>query len=193
MSYLTDLKFWISSRENKIWTALSIILIVVVLYYLTKNISDVDILIQKAGVFGPLVALLAYIILAPTPISTDPLTAFMIVFFGPVLGVTIGWMGNNLGAFTEYFVGRSVGRSAKLSIVKKSLPFGLDKLPIGSPFILTFGRAIPGYGGKLISFMAGMYEVPIKTFLWTTLLINLIGATLLSFGGYGLVKLIHLR
>lgn len=193
MSYLRDLREWYSVREEKIWTAVSLLFIVGIFYYLTKNIKYVDLLITKAGVFGPLVAILAYIVLAPTPISTDPLTAFTVVLFGPVLGVTIGWMGNNLGALTEYLVGRGVGRSDKLSFVKGKLPFGLNKLPIGSPYVLIFARAIPGYGGKVISFMAGMYEVPIKTFLWTTVLINFIGATLLSFGGYGLVKLIHLR
>lgn len=193
MPYLKALREWFSAKEEKIWMALSLVLIAAVFIFLSKNIKAVDMLIKDAGVLGPLVAVVAYVVLAPTPISTDPISVFTGVLFGPVLGLFVAWIGNNLGAVTEYIVGRSVGRSEKLSFLKEKLPFGLNKLPVTSPYVLIFGRAIPGYGGKVINFMAGMYEVSIKTFLWTTILINFIGASILSFGGYGVVKLIHLR
>lgn len=193
MSYYADLKAWFSGKGEKFWTAISILLIIVIFYYMTKNIKDVDVLIRNAGVFGPLVALAAYVVFAPTPISTDPLTAFTGVLFGPVVGILIGWIGNTLGAFTEYFVGHHLSKNDRFSSVKDKLPFGLNRLPFDSPYVLIFGRAIPGYGGKVINFMSGVHDVSIKTFTWTTVLINLIGATLLSFGGYSLIRLIHLR
>lgn len=193
MDYMNDLRKWFSKRQEKLWIAVSIALIIVIFYFVSKNIKDIDTLIRNAGVLGPLVALLAYIVLAPTPVSTDPLTVFTGVLFGPVLGILVGWMGNNLGALTEYFVGHRLAKSERFAFIKEKLPFGLNKLPVGSPYVLIFGRAIPGYGGKVINFMAGVYDVPVRTFLWTTILINIIGATLLSFGGYSLLRLIHVR
>lgn len=181
------------SKNNSIWTVTSILLIILTFHYLTKNIGEVDMLIENSGVFAPIVAIAAYVILAPTPVSTDPMTIFIGVLFGPILGVLIAWVGNTLGAFTEYFIGRRIIKSVRFSDIKEKLPFGLNKLPVNSIYVLTLGRAIPVYGGKVINLMAGIYEVSTTKFLWTTVLINLIGAVLLSFGGYGLIKLIHLR
>lgn len=193
MSYYQDLKAWYTRRGEFFSGAVTLLLLIAIFYFVTKNIKYIDILIEEAGPWGPLAAIIIYVFLALTPISTEPVTLFTGVLFGPVAGIIIGWMGNNLGGFTEYFIGRTVGRSEKLSFVKDKLPFGLNKLPVGSPYVLIFGRAIPGYGGKVINFMAGMYEVSIKTFFWTTFAINLIGSVLLSFGGYNLIRLIHIR
>lgn len=188
--YVRDLRLWFSEKEERIWTVVTVLLIILTFYFLGKNLNFADIVIKKAGIFGPVATVVIYAILAPTPISTDPITAVSGVLLGPVLGIVVAWIGNNLGATVEYFIGKKVGRSERFSSVKDKLPFGLNKLPIESPYVLIFGRAIPGYGGKVINLMAGIYEVSFKTFLWTTVLINLVGAILLSFGGYGLLKVI---
>lgn len=181
---------WLSTKQEKIWTLISFILIILIFYFIAKNFHVANIIIRHTGVFGPLVAIIIYGVLAPTPISTDPITAVTGVLFGPILGILVAWIGNNLGATVEYLVGRRLGKSHRFSSIKDNLPFGLNRLPVNSPYVLIFGRAIPGYGGKVINFMAGIYEVPMKTFLWTTVVINLIGAILLSFGGYGLIGII---
>jgi len=71
---------------------------------------------------------------------------------------------------------------------ENKIPLGLGKLPVDSIPFLTFGRMIPGYGGKVISLMAGTYKVPLRRFWWTTVVTNLAGSILLSYGGLGLVK-----
>lgn len=184
MSRFALLKSWLLEIQSKVWTILTAALVIVVFYFLAKNLDFADMIIRKSGVFAPLVALGIYAVLGLTPISTDPITAISGVLFGPVLGILVSWMGNNIGAVMEYQVGKRVGNSEKFSTIKEKLPFGLNKLPISSPYVLIFGRMIPSYGGKVINFMAGMYGVSMRTFLWTTLLINVAGSILLSFGGY---------
>jgi uncharacterized membrane protein YdjX (TVP38/TMEM64 family) len=177
-------------KNNKLWSTISLILFVVLMVYVVKNLRDVETIILKAGVAGPLVAILLYGIFAATPITTDPLTLIGGAIFGPVVGIAVSWMGNNLAATVEYYVGKRLDEMSTIREAKAKLPFGLSKLPVNSPWFLIFGRLIPGYGGKVISIMAGMYHVPVKRYLWTTALTNLLGSVLLSYGGYNLAHLV---
>lgn len=167
-----------------------IFLLVVSVYFVSKNLRQVEMVIRNAGILGPLVAVLLYGVFAPTPITTDPLTVISGVVFGPILGIIVSWMGNNLAAFIEYFAGKRLSKVKEVNKFKKRLPFNLDRFPISSPLVLIFGRMIPGYGGKIISVMAGMYEVPLFTYIWTTMLVNLSGSVLLSFGGYNIIHIV---
>lgn len=171
--------------HRKFWTLVSVVLIAAAIYFMAKNMRHVEMIIRQSGLFAPFVTILLYAVLAPSPISVDPITAVLGILFGPFWGVVIGWMGNNVGAFVEYFVGKKIGKTKKIISIRKKLPYGLNKLPMSNPYVLTFGRAVPGYGGKVINLMAGIYNVKFKTFLWTTLLINLAGAILLALGGLG--------
>jgi len=134
------------------------------------------------------VALILYPLLAPTPITSDPITPILAVIYGPLIGVLVSFVGNMLGSTVEYFVGYRIGQATNFEETRNMIPLGLGKLPVDSIPFLTFGRMIPGYGGKVISLMAGTYKVPLGRFCWTTILTNLAGSILLSYGGLGLVK-----
>lgn len=168
---------------------MGLLIFVVVIYLLVKNIRSVEMTIRHAGVAGPLVAIIIYGLFAVTPITTDPLTVVCGVIFGPFLGVLVSWLGNNVAATVEYYVGQRIGKATNLKKKKKDLPFILRFLPIDSPWFLILGRLIPGYGGKLISITAGIYHVPLKRYIWTTVLVNLLGSLLLAFGGYQIIHL----
>lgn len=182
----------ILEKNNKLGTILSIVLLVGLVFAAAKYFRNFEGIILKAGVAGPIVAILIFGILAATPITTDPLTAITGIIFGPILGILVSWMGNNLAAMVEYFLGTHLGKVTNFKKFKKKLPFGLSRFPIYSPSFLLFGRLVPGYGGKVVSIMAGMYHVPMKTYLWVTALTNFLGSVLLSFGGYNLIKLLKL-
>lgn len=177
-------------NESKVWTVVSAILIVALVFWVSRNIHYAEMIIRKAGIAGPMVAIGLYGIFGPTPISTDPLTVVSGAVFGPVLGILVSWLGNNLAAMVEYLFGRRINKMTNFEKMEKKLPFGLAKLPINSPLVLIFGRMIPGYGGKVISIMAGMYEVPLRRYIWTTAITNLLGSVLLSYVGYNLVLLL---
>ncbi len=178
-------------KNNKFWALISLVVIIISLYFLVKNTRDVEVIVRNAGVFGPLVVLLIYAVVALTPIPSDPITVINIALFGPVLGFFISWMGNNIGALMEYYFGAHLSKTTNFKDYKEKLPFGLNKLPVNSPWFLIGGRLIPGYGGKVISIIAGMYRVSVTTFFWTTALTNFLGAILLGFGGYGIINIIH--
>lgn len=161
-----------------------LILGIVVLYFVAKNFHDAELLIVKAGVAGPLVALFLYAVFAPTPVPTDALTIVCGAIYGPFYGSAIAWMGNNVAALVEYFIGAHISKNTDFETEKKKLPFGLGNLPINSILVLTLGRMLPFYGSKVISIMAGMYGVPYKRYIWTSALINLTGAIMLSYGGF---------
>lgn len=169
--------------QNSI-SVLGIVLAIAVLYLVAKNIRDVEAIISKAGLAGPFVAIILYGLFAPTPVSTDPITIVCGAMYGPVYGTAIAWLGNNVAALVEYYMGRHIGETTRFDKEKKKLPLGLDKLPINSIPVLTLGRMIPFYGSKIISILAGMYKVPIKRYLWTSALINFTGALTLSYGGF---------
>jgi uncharacterized membrane protein YdjX (TVP38/TMEM64 family) len=174
-------------KEKTVKSIVSIVGIalgILVLYFVAKNMKDAELIISKAGIAGPAVAILLYALFAPTPVSTDALTIVCGAMYGPFYGSAIAWMGNNVAALVEYFIGARISQNMDFEKEKKKLPFGLSKLPINSIPVLTLGRMLPFYGSKVISLMAGMYGVPYKRYIWTSALVNLTGAVLLSYGGF---------
>jgi uncharacterized membrane protein YdjX (TVP38/TMEM64 family) len=173
-----------SKNNNRFWTVLGLIFFIVLIFFVAKYFRDVEEIIRSAGLLGPVVAILLYAVLAATPITTDPLTVVSGVIFGPIMGIIISWLGNNAAALVEYYFGRHLGKVANFKKIKQKLPLGLNRLPVDSPWFLIVGRLVPGYGGKVISIMAGVYHVPISHYLWTTAITNLAGSLLLSYGGF---------
>lgn len=172
---------------NRFWMILGSLLTLVVIYYIARNLRDVDTIIRNSGVAGPIVAVLLFCIFALTPIPSEPLTLFCLYFFGSITGPFVAWLGGNFAALIEYNFGLHMRKITNIEAAIKKLPFGLNRMPVDSPYFLIFGRLIPGYGGKIISLVAGIHHVPIKKYIWTTAVTTLIGSILLSFGGYHLL------
>jgi len=177
-------------KNSKLGTILAFLLFIVVVYFLAKHSGFVTEILHASGAWAPIVAILIYPALAPTPITTDPVTIIMGVTYGPLIGAGIALVGNTLAALVEYYLGHRISKSANFEKSKEKMPFGLGRLPVNSVPFLIFGRMIPGYGGKIISILAGAYKVPIKRYIWTTLVTNLLGSIILAYGGFGLVETI---
>jgi uncharacterized membrane protein YdjX (TVP38/TMEM64 family) len=152
-----------------------------------KDLKNIEQHIPKTGIAGPLFSILLMGILSATPIPTDPIVILNGAIFGPWVGVLVSWMGNNLAAVIEYFIGKGLGQIADFKKNKKSLPFGLDRFPADSVWFLLFGRLVPQFGGKIVSLTGGFYHVPFGRYLWTAALSNLFGSVLLAVGGYSLL------
>lgn len=138
---------------------------------------------------GFLACLSAYVLLGVTVIPSDPITLLVITWKGPLAAILLAAMGNTLSSIVEFYVGRSIGDLADFEKQKEKLPFHLGQLPVNSPVFLIFARMLTSYGSKFVSIAAGVYQVPLSTYLWTTLVANLIGSVLTVVGGYGLIKL----
>lgn len=178
----------IPKKNNTILLIIGSVFTLILLSYIAQNFRDVDKVIKNAGVWGPIVAIILFCVFALTPIPAEPLTLFCLFFYGPVEGSAIAWIGGTLAAMVEYHFGLHMRKLTKIEKTIKKLPFGLNKMPVDSPYFLIFGRLIPGYGSKIISLVAGMHHVPFKRYLWTTAATNLIGSILLAFGGYHILR-----
>lgn len=174
-------------NNNTTWLIIGSIIALFLLFFIAQNLRDVDLVIRDAGVAGPIVAIILFDIFSLTPIPAEPLTLFCIFFFGPIIGSLIAWIGGTTAALIEYNFGLHMRKITSIEKTIKKLPFGLNKMPVDSSLFLIFGRLIPGYGSKAISLIAGIHHVPLKRYLWTTALTNLIGSLLLAFGGSQLI------
>jgi uncharacterized membrane protein YdjX (TVP38/TMEM64 family) len=179
-----------AGKKNTIWAVLGTATLVFVIYYLSRHSQFIEVLLLRSGALAPIVAIILYPLLAITPITTDPITVVVGVVYGPLVGVAIAWLGNTLAALLEYYIGTRIEKVTNFEKTKAKLPFGLSKLPVNSVAFLILGRMIPGYGSKIISILAGIYKVPMGRYLWTTAVTNLFGSILLSYGGFGIFKLL---
>ncbi len=175
-------------KKTHFISAVAFIISLLLIYYVAKNIGNVEVFIHSVGIIGPLVSLALYTILSFTPITTDSLTLINGALYGPLWGSLLSWTGNNFAALTEYYLGKSICAISGFDKNKYKLPFGLSKLPVDSFWFLIFGRLIPGYGGKIVSISGGLCNVPFKKYFWSAIITNLIGAVLLSLIGFGLFK-----
>lgn len=175
---------------TKISTIAGILVFIAVVYFLSRHTHLITDTLTKSGPLAPLVAILLYPLLAPTPITTDPVTVIIGVSYGPFVGMIVAAIGNFLATIVEYMVAFKIDKRINFREQKKKLPFGLGRLSVNSVFLLLVGRMVPGYGSKVISFLAGAERVPLKKYLWTSALTSLLGAILLSYGGFELVRLI---
>lgn len=134
-------------------------------------------------------SLLIYILLGLTFIPSSAITLFLALLIGPFQAALFATLGNTLSALVGYKVGQTLGDILNFEEKKKNLPLNLGKLPIDSPYILLFGRLIPG-GVRGLSYVAGAYQVPMKLYLPTTLTMALLSAFFIAFGGETLISLI---
>lgn len=160
---------------------------IALLFFFRNDFRAIERRIPTTGIAGPLFSILLMGILSATPIPTDPIVILNGAIFGPFVGVLVSWMGNNLAAVIEYFIGQGIGQMADFDAQKKKLPFGLSKFPADSAVFLICGRFIPQVGSKIVSIAGGVYQVPFGRYLWTAVVSNLFGSILLSVGGYSLL------
>jgi uncharacterized membrane protein YdjX (TVP38/TMEM64 family) len=138
-----------------------------------------------------LLSILLYAVLGVTLIPSEPLTIFIGALFGPWWATLIAGTGNTISAVIEYYLGRHISSATNFQDKKQHLPFGLGKLRVDSILFLVGARMIPGYGPKLVSFMAGIYHIPLMRYFLTASIPNMFGAAIFAFGGFGIGTLIN--
>ena len=177
-------------RQNK---AVQITLILIILgasllIMLSFDFQDTKAFIRANRSQAALISIGIYFLLGFTFFPASPLTLFLAVFMGPFETVAIATLGNTLAALVEYQIGATVGDIFNFEIHMEQLPFRLGKLPITSPLLLMAGRLLP-LGKRGFSIVCGAYQVPLGRYLWTTVMMYIINASVLAFTGAGLVRL----
>lgn len=157
--------------------------------FIARNQAQVEVFIASLGPAGPFFIILLYILLSASPIPADSLTLINGALFGPLWGALIAWVGITLSALVEYFIGTRIGSAVDFKERLDDLPFGLGKLPVDSVWFLLGGRMLTGAGSKIVSYLSGIYRVPLFRYIWTTALATLFGAVIFALGGFGLFNL----
>lgn len=188
LHYIINLMY--TKKGAVVWTIVGLLLFILFTYILVKHTQVIENILFKPGPFAPVLIIAFYALLAPTPIISDPITLTVGVIYGPLAGFFISWIGNSLASHVEYYLGTKIKKATNFEATKERLPFALAKLPVNSPGFLIIGRMMPSYAGKAVSILAGVYKVPIKRYLWTTLVCNIPGSIILAYGGFHLVKII---
>jgi uncharacterized membrane protein YdjX (TVP38/TMEM64 family) len=176
-----------------VWIIVTITVSIVAIVFLKRHFHEVNQIIRALGIFGPLISLCLYAVLALTPVSTDPISVINVIIFGPIFGTLITAGGNTIGATVEYMFGRHLGHTTRAKEYLDNLPLGLNKIKVDSVWFLIGGRLLPGYGTKLVSVLAGIRHVSVTRYIWTTLVTNSIGAVVIALGSHGLKAIISLR
>lgn len=179
------------SRTTWIVVLLSFGIAIGLVVYVARHQAAVKNLIQGLGPAGPLVSILLYAILAVSPVPADALTLINGAIYGPIWGGLIAWIGMNLAALVEYFVARRIGNAVEFERKRQDLPFGLGNLPVDSILFLLVGRNLSGVGSKGVSYLSGIYRVPLRRYIWTTAVTTLLGAFLFALGGARLLELLQ--
>ncbi len=183
---------WTRIKQNKTARFLLIAALIALAVILTRYIdySSIQSFVQNHRILGVVLILAVYASLGMTPVPSEPITIFLTGLYGPIWTIVFVTIGTTLAAFVEYFVGCQIGDITDFEKKKETLPFHLNRLPVQSPLFQLLGRIVPGVGAKFVGITSGFYRVRIFTFFWTAILSNLVGAIIISYGGYGLVKLI---
>jgi len=167
----------------------TIFFLVVIGLILAFDFQKIKTFIAGAGVWGIFLAIIVYGLLGFTVIPSEPLTVLIGAMFGPWVATLASLAGNTLSSMAEYSVGRRIGDATNFMSQKEKLPFGLGKLNPDSLAFLLFARAIPGFGGKAVSIISGVYKVNFWRFMWTAFVTLVVGSAAFAFGGFGLEKL----
>ncbi len=169
----------------------SLLIMAVAVFFVSKDMENIHRFIEENKTWGLIVAVAVYGVLGASLIPSEPLTVLIGAIFGPWIATLIATLGNMLAAYVEYFLGKRLGKAANFARNREKLPFGLNRLPVQSPVFLIVGRMVPGAGPKLVSFLAGIYHVPLARYFWTTLIPTSLGAAIFAFGGFGIFQLIQ--
>lgn len=167
----------------------TVLFLVAIGLILAFEFEKIKTFISHAGVWGIFIAILVYGLLGFTIIPSEPLTLLLGAMFGPWVAMIAALVGNTLSATAEYLTGRRISSGTDFLEKTKKLPFGLNKLRPDSAVFLILARAIPGYGGKAVGVLAGIYKVKFWRFLWTAVVTLAVGSAIFAFGGSGLEKL----
>jgi uncharacterized membrane protein YdjX (TVP38/TMEM64 family) len=179
------------SWSNVLKFLLIALLVVAGLYFAKNfNISGIKTFLEAHEKLGIFTVILSYVLLSVTPVPAEPVTFLVLAWKGPLMAILLATIGNTIAAFMEYILGTGLGDLADFEKKKASLPFNLGRFPADSPVFLLLARMLPGYGSKVVSLVAGVYKVPVFTYIWTTIVSNLVGISVVVLSANGLLKLL---
>lgn len=144
------------------------------------SLESIRDLIAGYGPWGPLAAIVLYVLHSFVPFPAQVLTLAIGAVFGPVWGTVVAWVAAMAGALVAFCVARLGGRP----LAERFMPaaqlarfdYWVERYGTTALLILRFMPVVPF---NLINYAAGLTPVSLGTFLWTTG-VGILPITLLS-------------
>jgi LPXTG-motif cell wall-anchored protein len=144
--------------------------------------------IGRLGAWAPFAFVLmqiAQVVIAPLPGQVSGLIGGYL--FGPWLGLLYTVIGSFIGFSIVFVLARKLGRPFVERFVKTETLEKFDALlSRKGPFVLFLIYLLPAFPDDVISFVAGLTRIPIRTLLLVSVSGRLPGYLVLSFAGEGL-------
>lgn len=148
-----------------------------------SNQAQISQTIKSFGLFGPLIFILISII----PIIFTPLNhgVFALVggfLFGPWIGFLLNWTSKSIGTIITFSIGRKLGQSAINKFLKSEDLSQYNKIFNQHPFLIFIGFMI----NDTLSYLAGISNLPTKSFLKLILPAHILPTLTLAYIGSGI-------
>jgi uncharacterized membrane protein YdjX (TVP38/TMEM64 family) len=147
--------------------------------------------IQSFGLWAPVISILLMIVQA----LAAPLPAFLIagangIVFGIGWGSLISWLGGMAGALVSFWLARLLGRDFVSRMTKGKARLGkVDEMSTDHGFkIILVARLLPFISFDLMSYLAGLSKMKIRSFLLATGVGMIPGTVLYTALGHDLLQ-----
>jgi uncharacterized membrane protein YdjX (TVP38/TMEM64 family) len=133
------------------------------------SIASVKARMAALGPWGPALSIALMVVHSFLPFPAEVVAMANGVFYGPLWGSAITWIGAMLGAFIAFGLTRLLGRPfVTLMIAERDWRRLDDWAARHGPRLVLVARLIPIIAFNLINYAAGLTRLSWWTFAWTT-------------------------
>ncbi|HEX9601459.1 MAG TPA: VTT domain-containing protein, partial [Mariniflexile sp.] len=148
-----------------------------------SNRQQISSFIQSFGLWTPII----FITISIIPVVFTPLNhgVFGIVggfIFGPWLGFLLNWIAKIIGTTINFFIGQTLGKKAIRHFTKTEDVKQYNMIFDRHKFLLFIGFSV----NDTLSYLAGISNMELKTFLPLTFLAQIMPALILAYIGSGI-------
>ncbi|GJL90693.1 TVP38/TMEM64 family protein [Hyphococcus sp.] len=126
-------------------------------------------LIEDLGFWGPVVAVLAMVVVSFLPLPAETVAIANGMAFGRAEGFVLTWLGAMIAAMLAFALARSVFQPLIIRFVSAERVARFERAveQRGAPFLLLV-RMIPLIPYTVVNYGSGIAPVKFRTFLWTS-------------------------
>ncbi|UWQ62789.1 TVP38/TMEM64 family protein [Leisingera caerulea] len=145
-----------------------------------RPVEDMVVWLRSTGAWAPLAVIVLMVVHSFVPFPAEILALCAGAIFGTLLGAVLIWTGAMLGALVAFWLARRLGQEAVRDWLSKAQVRQLDAwTEERGALALLAARLVPVIAFNLINYAAGLTQVRLWTFVWTTAL-GILPVTLLS-------------
>ncbi|UWQ58620.1 TVP38/TMEM64 family protein [Leisingera caerulea] len=145
-----------------------------------RPVEDMVVWLRSTGAWAPLAVIVLMVVHSFVPFPAEILALCAGAIFGTLLGAVLIWTGAMLGALVAFWLARRLGQETVRDWLSKAQVRQLDAwTEERGALALLAARLVPVIAFNLINYAAGLTQVRLWTFVWTTAL-GILPVTLLS-------------